>query len=123
MKTVVPVLLAAIWISLIEFLRNELVLKSFWIEHYQKLGLVFPSDPVNGAVWGVWSFLFAIAIYIMAQRFSLLQTTSLAWFTGFVLMWIVTGNLGVLPFSLLIYAVPASMVETFIAALLIKKLS
>jgi hypothetical protein len=42
---------------------------------------------------------------------------------AFVLMWIVTGNLGVLPFKLLLYAIPLSILETFLAALIIKKLS
>jgi hypothetical protein len=45
-KTVLPILLATIWISISEFLRNEILFKSYWIQHYQKLGLVFPSDPI-----------------------------------------------------------------------------
>ena len=40
---------------------------------------------------------------------------------GFVLMWVVTGNLGVLPFGLLILGVPLSLLESFIAALIVKK--
>ena len=40
-KTILPILLATIWISVSEFLRNELLFKSYWIEHYKNLGLVF----------------------------------------------------------------------------------
>lgn len=122
-KTILPILAATIWISLSEFIRNEYLVKSFWNEHYQGLGLKFPSDPVNGAVWGIWSLLFAIAVFILAKKFTLVQTTLLSWFVGFVLMWVVTGNLGVLPFGLLLYAVPLSILESFIAAWIIKKLS
>ena len=122
-KTILPVLLTTIWISLSEFLRNEFLLKSYWTEHYNNLGLVFPSDPVNGAVWGVWSLLFAIVVFILAKRFNLIKTALLAWFTGFVLMWVAIGNLGVLPYTLLYIAVPWSLLEALVAAWIIKKLT
>ena len=121
-KTVLPVIVATIWISLSEFVRNELLLKSYWINHYEGLGLVFPSDPLNGAIWGLWSLCFAISIYLLSQKFSLVQSTFLAWFVGFVLMWIVTGNMSVLPFQILPYAVPLSILESFLAVVIIKKL-
>jgi len=122
-KTVLPVLLATIWISISEFVRNEFIVKSYWTGHYEKLGLTFPSEPVNGAVWGVWSLCFAIAIFIIAKKFSLLQTTFLSWFVGFVLMWIVIWNLSVLPVGLLVFAVPLSLLEAFIASYIIKTLT
>ena len=122
-KTILPVFLATIWISVSEFVRNEFLLKSYWTDHYQKLGLVFPAAPVNGAVWGLWSLLFAIAIFVISKKFSLLQTTLLSWFVGFVFMWVVIGNLGVLPYGILFAAVPLSLLEAFLAALIIKKLT
>lgn len=122
-KTILPILLATIWISISEFVRNELLIKSYWVEHYEKLGLVFPSEPINGAIWGIWSLLFAIAIFIIAKKFSLIQTTVLSWFFGFVLMWVVIGNMGVLPDGLLYIAVPLSLLEVFVAAFIIKKLA
>lgn len=122
-KTVLSVLLATIWIGISEFVRNEFLLKSYWIKHYEELGLVFPSEPVNGAVWGLWSLLFAIAIFIVSKKFSLFQTTFLAWFVGFVLMWVVTWNMGVLPAGILVYAVPLSLLETYVAAVIIRKLT
>jgi hypothetical protein len=122
-KTILPILLATIWISISEFVRNQVIVASFWTKHYQGLGLKFPSEPINGAVWGIWSLLFAVAIFIMAKKFTMIQTTFLSWFVGFVLMWVVIGNLGVLPYGLLWYAVPLSILEAFIATLIIKKLS
>jgi hypothetical protein len=122
-KTILPVLLATIWISISEFVRNQVILISYWTNHYQSMGIDFPSKPINGAMWGVWSLLFAIAIFILAKKFSLIQTTFLSWFVAFVLMWVVIGNMGVLPYSLLYAAIPLSLLEAFLASYIIKKLS
>jgi len=122
-KTVLPILLATIWISISEFVRNEFILKSYWTGHYEKLGHVFPSEPINGAVWGLWSLCFAIAIFIISKKFSLPQTTFLSWFVGFVLMWIVVWNMDILPSGLLVFAIPLSLIESFLASFIIKKLS
>ncbi len=119
-KTAVPVFIATIWISISEFVRNEYLLKSYWTGHYQGLGLVFPSAPVNGAVWGIWSLCFATSIFIISKKFNLWQTTFLSWFVGFVLMWLVIGNMNVLPYGLLVYAIPLSLLESFIAAWIIR---
>ncbi len=120
--SLLPILLATVWISLSEFVRNEFLLKSYWTAHYENMGLTFPSEPVNGAMWGVWSLLFAIAIFVLSRKFTLWQTTFLTWGVGFVLMWVVTGNLGVLPYGILVYAVPLSMLEAFLAAWISKTL-
>jgi len=122
-KTILPVLAATVWISISEFVRNEFIVKSFWTNHYNELGIVFPSEPVNGAVWGIWSLLFAIAIFIISKKFTLMHTTLLSWFVGFVLMWFVIGNLGVLPYGLLFYAIPLSLLESFVASWIIRKLT
>lgn len=121
-KTILPILLATIWISISEFVRNEFLLKSYWTEHYQNMGVVFPSEAINGAIWGLWSLFFAVAIFIISQKFNLWQTTLLSWFVGFVLMWTVVGNMAVLPFRILYFAVPLSILETFLATLIIQKL-
>ena len=120
-KTVLPVLLATVWISLSEFVRNTFLLRDFWTEHYRQLGMIFPEQPVNGSVWGIWSLCFAVFVYFVSQRYSLIQTTLLCWFAGFVLMWLVMGNLGVLPFEILPVAIPLSLLEVFLATFIIKK--
>lgn len=122
-KTVLPILLATIWISISEFVRNEFLVKSYWTGHYEQIGLVFPSEPVNGALWGLWSLLFATTIFIISKKFSLVQTALLSWFVGFVLMWVVIGNMGFLPEGILLFAVPLSLLEAFLAALIMKRLS
>lgn len=121
-RATLPVLAATIWISISEFTRNEFLLKQYWTEHYEGLGLVFPSAPINGAVWGLWSLCFAIGIYIISRKFSLLQTTFLAWLVGFVMMWLVIGNMAVLPYGILPFAVPLSLLEAFVASFIVRKL-
>ncbi len=117
-KSALPILIAAIWISISEFIRNEFLLKSYWINHFQTLGLTFPSEPINGAMWGLWSLCFAIAIYIISKKYSFLESVFLSWFIGFVLMWIVAWNLGVFPIGILVFAVPLSIFEVYIANLI-----
>ena len=120
-RTILPILLATIWVSISEFARNQFLVNSFWTRHYQDLGLSFPSAPINGAVWGIWSLLFAVAIFILAKKFTLVQTTFLSWFVAFVMMWVTIGNLGVLPYGILWYAAPLSILEALIATWIIKK--
>lgn len=122
-KTILPIIAATIWISLSEFVRNQFILSSYWTDHYSTLGFPFPSEPVNGAIWGVWSLCFAVVIFILAKKFTLAETFLLSWGIGFVLMWLVIGNLGVLPFGILPVAVPLSVLEAFLASFIIKKLS
>lgn len=121
-KTLLSILTATLWISISEFARNELVFKSYWTGHYSGLGLDFPDEPLNGAVWGLWSLLYAVFLWILLRRFSLLESIATGWFAGFVLMWIVTGNMGVLPFSLLWFAVPLSMLEAAVGCYLISRI-
>ena len=121
-KTILPILVASMWISLSEFIRNEFLFKSYWTGHYSELGLIFPSEPINGAIWGLWSLLYAIFIHMISRKFSLAQTTFIAWFAGFILMWVVTWNMGVLPISLLWFAIPLSILEAFVASFIIHKM-
>lgn len=121
-RAVLPVGAASVWISISEFFRNEILIKSYWLNHYEKMGLKFPSDPINGAVWGIWSVLFASAVFIISGKFSFIYASLFSWYIGFVLMWTVLGNLGVLPEGLLLVAVPLSLLECFIAVFIIKKL-
>ena len=123
MRPIAAILSATVWISLHEFIRNQLILIDHWTGHYTSMGLTFPGDPVNGAVWGIWSMCFSVVIFFIARRSSVLETGILAWSVGFVLMWLVVGNLGMLPLSILPYAIPWSMVEVFGAVWIVKKLA
>ena len=113
LRSVLAIVLAGIWINASEFLRNELWLKDEWLRHFHAMGLVFPSAPLNAAVWGLWGLLFALAVFWVTRTQAWLQSTLICWLMGFVLMWLVVGNLAVLPFGLLVYAVPLSLLETW----------
>jgi len=122
-RSIMAVVLTGIWVNASEFFRNEVILKKYWIDHYQSLGMTFPSEPFNGMIWVAWGFLLAIAIYIISKKFNLIQTTLISWFMAFVLMWIVTCNLNMLPSAILIYAVPLSLLEAFIGSCICIKMS
>jgi hypothetical protein len=122
-KPLISIILAGIWISFFEFLRNEILFNHYWVDHYAAMGLDFPAEPINGAIWGIWSMLFAVGIYVIRTRFSFIQATLLAWFMGFVLMWLVVGNMAALPFGILPYAIPLSLLEVIVAVWIIQKIS
>ncbi len=120
-KQVLPVLAATIWISLSEFFRNEFLLKQHWIQHYTDMGQQFPGSSVNGAVWGVWSVVMGMLVLVILQKFSYFQTVFIVWMASFVMMWLAVGNLGVLPFSILPYAIPLSLLEVFVATAIVQR--
>lgn len=122
-KSILAVFLAGVWVNASEFFRNTILLKSYWDTHYQALHIPFSSTPVNGLLWMVWGFLFAYTIFVISRKFSLLHTALLSWLMAFVLMWIVLWNLSVLPNGLLLFAVPLSLLEAFVAAYICKKLA
>jgi hypothetical protein len=122
-RSILSVILTGIWVNACEFVRNEVLLKRYWVDHYQSLGMTFPSAPINGMIWVLWGFLFAIAIYSISRKFSLVQTALVSWFMAFVLMWVVTWNLNVLPSAILVYAVPLSLLEVFVGSYICTKMS
>ncbi len=121
-RSVVSIGAAGLWINASEFFRNQVLLHDAWLAHYRSLGLTFPEDAANGAVWGIWGFAYAAVIYVLHLRFTLLHTTILSWVIGFVLMWLVIWNLGVLPLSILFLAIPLSLFEAFVATYLCRRL-
>jgi hypothetical protein len=122
-STFLPIAAATVWISLSEFLRNTFLLRPHWVAQYEGMGLVFPESPVNGAAWGIWSLCLAVAVFVFSKKYTLWQTAVLTWFIGFVLMWLVIGNLGVLPWGILPLAVPLSMLEAYVASFIVFRLS
>ena len=122
-RSIIAVVLTGIWVNVSEFVRNEVLLKTYWVDHYQSLGMTFPSEPKNGMIWVVWGFLFATAIYLISRKFNLIQTALISWFMAFVLKWVVTFNLNILPSAILIYAVPLSLLEAFIGSYICIKIS
>ena len=120
-KTIASITLAGIWITFFEFLRNEILLKNYWINHFSSIGLDFKTTPLNGVLWTVWSFLLAYLIFSFLEKYSFQKTIWLSWISAFLMMWITIYNLQVLPIILLLFAVPFSLIEVVIAILIIKR--
>ena len=121
-KSILPILLTGIWINVSETVRWELLVKSYWIEHYQDMNLVFPSALMNGITWMIWGFFLAFSIFIISKKFNLIQTTLLSWFMVFVMLWVVLWNINVFPVTILFIVVPLSWIEVFVATWICKKL-
>jgi hypothetical protein len=121
-KNLLAVVVVSIWISLSEFFRNELLFKNYWTTHYENMGITFPSESINGIVWGIWSLVFAYIIFVLLQKFTQGRTVWIAWVAGFILMWLVVGNMGVLPYKILLFAVPLSLLEVWVSVFLYRKI-
>jgi hypothetical protein len=85
--------------------------------------MIFPADPSNGAFWGIWSLFFSILIFALTRRFTQNEATLLAWFAGFGMTWIVIWFMKVLPIAIFPKVLPLSLLETYVATFIIRKLS
>lgn len=112
------VLISAIWIILSEFVRNEVIFRSYWLNKYTALGHPFPSAPINNLMWVAWSFLLAGCVIYLSRKLSFFGAVLITWIFAFVMMWVVMWNLSVLPTGLLSVAVPWSFVEVIVAVLI-----
>lgn len=121
-KAFLSILSGGLWIAASEFARNEWLLKGYWMEHYQSLGLNFKTLPVHGMLWMLWSFGLAYVVHQLLEKFSFKQTVFLTWLIAFVMMWIAIYNLQVLPLKTLGLAVPLSLIEVGLAAAIVGKL-
>lgn len=123
LQNTIAILLATFWIGLSEFVRNQLLFISTWKDHFNSLGLTFPSEPINGIIWMIWSLVFAVTIFFLSKKLSFVELVIISWIYGFVMMWLVIGNLLVLPSKILVFAVPLSVVEVVVANFIIYKLT
>lgn len=120
-KTILPILLAGIWINIFETIRWEFFVKFYWIEQFENFGLIFKNELINGMIWMIWGFLLAAIIFILSKKFTAVKSALFAWFTVFVMMWIVMWNMNLLPTGLLWFNAPLSLIEAYIAALICKR--
>lgn len=119
-KQILAIGLATLWIVISEYIRNEFLFKSFWITHFKSLGLAFETLPVNGILWLSWSFGLAFLIFKLQNKFTFNETIVLSWTCAFLMMWITAYNLQVLPLGLMIFAIPLSLIEIYVAAIIIR---
>jgi uncharacterized membrane protein len=121
-KTGWQVLLVAIWINFSGTVRWMLFAKKKFDALYKGRGLDFPNALANNILWILWGVLAAVLVVSLSKKFSMLHTFSLSYLAAFAMHWIVLWNAAVLPLDLLWIAVPWSLVEVFIAALIANKM-
>lgn len=123
-KIVLSIVLSGLWITFSEFLRNEFLLKEYWVNQFNSLGLTFETLPINGILWMVWSFTLAFLLFKFLQKFSMKETILLGWLPSFFMMWIVVFNLQTLPLNIVffVFAIPLSIIEILAAIIIIKKI-
>jgi hypothetical protein len=121
-KSVLAISLAGLWITISEFLRNEFLLQGYWLNHYQVMGLEFTTSAAIGILWTLWSFLMAYLLWKLLSKFNLLWSLILTWLPSFLMMWIVINNLQVLPYAILPIAIPLSVLEIWLAGVIIGKI-
>ena len=122
-KTILPILLTGIWVNVSITIGWMLILESYWIEKYQSMNLVFPTELTNNIVWMIWGFMLATIIFILSKKFSPLQTTFISWFVAFAMMWVIVWNIGVLPTGMLLVNIPNTLFVTYISTLICKRLT
>jgi hypothetical protein len=120
-KTGWQVLLVAIWINFSGTVRWMLFAKPRFVALYRGMGLEYPSTLVINLLWVLWGALAAVLVVFLSKKFAMLPTIVLSWLVVFAMTWIVLWNSALLPLALLWIAVPWSLVEVFIAALIAKK--
>ena len=121
-KFCLAVVVSGVWMNLSEFVRNEFVIKHVWVKGFEEIGLSFPSAPINGVVWVIWTFIFCAVLSVLNMKFNALKSTVICWVTGFGLLWIAMWNIGILPKGLLYWAVPWSFVEVYVAAFICNRI-
>jgi hypothetical protein len=117
-KSAWQILLVSVWINISETIRWMLYSKPKFDALYQSKGLELPSGPINMILWLIWGIVIAALVFVLSRRFSLLHVTLLSWLVVFFMTWIVLWNYAVLPLDILWVAVPSSLLEIFIAALI-----
>ncbi len=121
-KSILPILLAGIWLNISGTIKWIFLIESYWIEKYNDMGIVLPAGLINNIMWMLWGFMFATTIFILSKKFNLIQTTLLSWFVAYGMMWVIVWNVGVLPIGMLWINVPLSLFEVFVGALICKRL-
>jgi len=121
-KTILPIIIIGLWINISITIGWFLILKSYWVEKFNSLNIIFPLEMINNLVWMIWGFMLAIVIFILSKKFTILHTTILSWFAAFAMMWVIVWNIGVLPTRMLLFNIPNTLFVTFIASVISKKL-
>jgi hypothetical protein len=121
-KTAWQILLVSMWINISETIRWMLYSKPKFDALYQSMGMELPKGPIHGILWMIWGIIVASLVFVLSSKLTLLHASLLSWLAVSFTTWIVFWNMGILPLDMLWVAVPSSLVEIFVAALISIKL-
>lgn len=74
-RVVPAILTATAWIPVHGILRSQLILIEQWTGHHTVMGLSFPGEPINGALWALC---IASMLFVLSRSFYQIETTALA---------------------------------------------
>lgn len=123
MKNAIAILAAAVWLSLLEFLRDQYLVQSYRIEQNQLHGSMYREEPLMGSAAGIWSLFLAIYIFLVTRKLGNWYATIAAFSGCLLLMWVINGDLRVMPVRLILFAIPLILLESFIAVWIIRRIS
>jgi hypothetical protein len=86
--------------------------------YFKEANLVLPNEPINNILWMVWGIIIAVMIFIISNKFKVLQTTFIVWIAVYVMHWIALWNMAVLPINILWLAVPLTFINVLIGVLI-----
>ena len=116
MKKTFVATLHTIWISFTELIRNQFLLQCCRMSHYTDMRLTYSAGLQHGAIRYVWRIIFDKAFFFPAKHDCLIACTAPAWLIAFGMRRLVTGNLKVMPFTILSMPTPLGILEAAAAA-------
>ncbi|MGL4805001.1 MAG: hypothetical protein ACRCX5_12095 [Bacteroidales bacterium] len=115
LRSFISIICVSTWISISEYIRNEILYRQEWIDQYEKTGLLFPEREY---MWILWALLYACFILALTLKFSRWKSIIITWLTGILLMWLTIGYNGTIPLNIFIGILPLSFIESAVSVYL-----
>jgi hypothetical protein len=116
-SSLTPIIAGWVWISGCEYGINQVWLKSQWDDYFGAIGVTYPGDITNLALWAGWCLAYAIAMRMMLARFGALFAGIITWILVFGLTMISLSNFGMMDTEMLKLFAMGSLAEAISAAL------
>lgn len=124
-------LITSIWVNLSEVFRYFIIVMPTMRRDLAEIPDVAPMDLLVFSIWGIWDTVLTASIvfitwlcnhvYVENTR-SILVSGMVCWVMFFLLFWIGMVNMNLASPELLLFTLPLSMLETFVAAWIALKL-
>jgi hypothetical protein len=124
-RTILAIISSGVWIIISEAFRNQVLLKKFWVEQYNKIGFHVAEGLSSSSklLFAAWVLILSVIIYILLKKFNAWETIIISWSGAFVLLWLILGTYNLFPPKILLYAILLSFVEVMVSAFIIKSIA